>query len=152
AALNPFHLVEGRAPKGPSEIVLDRRTAEHTGYHVGDTATFQTQDGVHQATLVGIARFGRADSPAGTAVTLFDDDSAQLFLAAPGQVDTIVIQADRGVPPATVAERVRQQLTDSPTASDVEVVTGAQQVRETQDAARETFAGIRTFLLVFALI
>ncbi len=152
AALNPFQLVEGRAPAGPSEIVFDRRTAERTGYRVGDTASFQTQDGVHQATLVGIARFGRADSPAGTAVTLFDDDTAQRLLAAPGQVDTIVIQADEGAAPAAVAERVRRELTTSATGSDVEVVTGAQQVGETQDAARETFAGIRTFLLVFALI
>jgi len=146
--LNPFHLVAGRAPRGPGEIVLDKRTADRTGYRVGDAAAFQSQEGVSQATLVGIARFGSVDSPAGTAVTLFDDVTAQRVLAAPGQIDSVAIQVTRGADPAAVRDRVRDALAGR----RLDVVTGDVVVAEAQDAARETFGGIRTFLLVFALI
>src|SRR4029453_12609231 len=48
--------------------------------------------------------------------------------------------------------RVGRALGGTPAADDVEVVTGQVLVAEAQDAARETFGGIRTFLLVFALL
>jgi putative ABC transport system permease protein len=147
-ALNPFRLVAGRPPEGPGEIVFDKRTADRTGYRVGDIASYQTQDGVGQATLVGIARFGRLDSPAGTAVTLFDGETAQRLLAAPGQVDEVAIDVTPDVDPISIRDLVRRTLVDR----DLEVVTGDVVVAESQAAARETFGGIRTFLLVFALI
>src|SRR5262245_29109723 len=146
--LNPFHIVAGRPPRTANEVALDKRTADRTGYRVGDLMAFQTQQGVGRATLVGIARFGSVDSPAGTAVTLFDDQTAERLLAAPGQVDTVEIAVEPGADPATVQQAVRRALAGE----NVEVVTGAVVVKESQDAARATFGGIRTFLLVFALI
>lgn len=146
--LNPFELVEGRAPSGPDEIVFDKRTADQTGYRVGDTATVQTASGVHEATLVGIARFGSTDSPAGAAITLFDDATAQAMLATPGQVDTIAIVADDGASPVAVRDTVRSALAGT----DLDVVTGEELIAESQATAQETFDGVRTFLLVFALI
>jgi len=147
-ALNPFHLVEGRPPQRSGEVAFDQRTADHAGYAVGDTVSFQTQSGVQQATLVGIARFGTADSPAGTSVTLFDSATAQRLLAVPGQVDLIAIDAEDGVGQAELKDTVAHALEGT----DVDVVTGETLVHETQSAARSTFTGIRTFLLVFALI
>ena len=148
AALNPFELAEGHEPRGPDEVAFDKRTADRTGYALGDTVTFQTQSGVHQATLAGIVRFGTADSPAGTSVTLFDPLTAQAFLAGPGQIDLVAVEAAEGVSQDALAETVAGALT----AVDVDVVTGETLVEENQDAARQTFTGIRTFLLVFALI
>jgi putative ABC transport system permease protein len=146
--LNPFELVEGRAPDGPDEIVFDKRTVDETGYRVGDVATVQTGGGVTEVTLVGVARFGTADSPAGSAVTLFDPDTAQALLAQPGQADTIAITAEPGASQAEVRDAVRTELAGA----GVEVTTGDALVAEAQDSAQETFSGIRTFLLVFALI
>ena len=147
-ALNPFTLVEGRAPEGPDEIVFDKRTADETGYRIGDVAAVQTTVGVTEATLVGIARFGTADSPAGASVTLFDAATAQAELAQPGQVDTIAIQVDPGASAAEVRDAVRAELGATP----VEVVTGEALIAEAQESADATFNGIRTFLLAFALI
>ena len=146
--LNPFALVDGQAPEGPDEVVLDKHTADQTGYRVGDVATFQTAHGTHTATLVGIARFGRADSPAGSAITLLDNATAQALLAVPGQVDTVAILAEEGVDPAALRDAVRAELDGEA----VDVVTGSELVAETQGAAQKTFNGIRIFLLVFALI
>src|SRR5690606_21359144 len=146
--LNPYHLVEGRPPEGPDELVFDKRTADQTGYEVGDTASYQTLNGVRRATLVGIARFGAADSPAGAAITLFDSETAQSVLALPGQVDIVAVVAEAGWSQAELREAVGAALA----AEDVEVVTGAALIAESQDDADQTFSGIRTFLLVFALI
>jgi putative ABC transport system permease protein len=146
--LNPFVLFDGRAPEGPGEIVLDKHTADEIGYRVGDTAEFQTPGGVNRATVVGIARFGTADSPAGSAMTLMDLPTAQMLLAEPGQVDTIAVVAEEGLSQAEVRAAVDAALAGA----DVEVVTGDELVAETQETAQDTFAGIRTFLLAFALI
>src|SRR5918996_175277 len=120
--LNPFNLVDGRAPEEPDEIVLDKRTADETGYQVGDRATFQTPEGAGEATVVGIARFGTADSPAGASFTIFERPTAERLLAEPGRGDGL------------------------------EVVTGEQLTEENQEDAAESFGFIRTFLLVFAMI
>jgi putative ABC transport system permease protein len=147
-ALNPFELAEGREPRGPAEVALDRRTADRTGYALGDTVVFQTQSGVHEATLTGIVTFGAADSPAGTSVTLFDAQTAQGFLSGPDQVDLIAIEAADGVTQAALRDTVADALAEA----DVDVVTGETLVADNQEAAQQTFTGIRSFLLVFALI
>ncbi|HET8620420.1 MAG TPA: FtsX-like permease family protein, partial [Acidimicrobiales bacterium] len=147
-ALNPFEVAEGREPRGPTEVALDRRTADRTGYALGDTVMFQTQSGVHEATLAGVVTFGTADSPAGTSVTLFDAQTAQAYLSGPGQVDVIAIEAADGVTQAALRDTVAGALAGV----NVDVVTGETLVAENQEAAQQTFTGIRTFLLVFALI
>src|SRR5918998_1264431 len=145
--LNPFVLFDGRAPEGPGEIVLDKHTADEIGYRVGDTAQFQTPGGLNEATVVGIARFGTADSPAGSAMTLMDLPTAQMLLAEPGQVDTIAVVAEEGRSQIEVRDAVREALGDR----GVEVITGDALVAESQETAQNTFSGIRTFLLAFAL-
>lgn len=146
--LNPFQIVEGRAPEHAGEVVFDKRTVDQTGYRVGDTATVETASGTTTAELVGVARFGNTDSPGGAAITLFDNETAQGLLAQPGQVDTIAVVAEDGTSPdalrATVAEALSTRA--------VEVVTGDEMIAEQQDSAQSTFSGVRTFLLVFAVI
>ena len=146
--LNPFNLVDGRAPEEPDEIVLDKRTADETGYQVGDRATFQTPEGAGEATVVGIARFGTADSPAGASFTMFERPTAERLLAEPGRVDGIGVVAADGVSQAEVRDEVAAALGDA----GLEVVTGEQLTEENQEDAAESFGFIRTFLLVFAMI
>jgi putative ABC transport system permease protein len=150
--LNPFDLVEGSPPQGPDEIVFDKRTADETGYAVGDVATVQTPVGARNVTVVGIAKFGQADSPAGASFTMFDLATAEQLLAEPGKVDGIGIVAAEGVTQAQVRDRVAAALGSGEGDAAVEVVTGEELTEENQDDAAEGFGFIRTFLLVFALI
>ena len=146
--LNPFEIVEGRPPEGPDEIAFDKRTIDETGYRVGDIAGVQTASGVTTAQVVGVARFGTSDSPAGASITLFDAATAQMLLAGPGQVDQVSVLAEPGVEP----DRLRDAVAETVGSDDVEVVTGRQLIDEAQDTAQASFSGVRTFLLVFALI
>ena len=85
--LNPFVLVGRRAPDAaPTEVVIDKNTADDAGYEVGDTVEVLTQEAPQEYTLSGIARFGTADSPAGATVALFDLPTAQADHRRAGQV------------------------------------------------------------------
>src|SRR5918994_1023313 len=120
--LNPFTLVEGgRAPEADDELVIDKRSADDAGFEVGDTVSVQTQTGLEEYELVGVARFGTADSPGGASFALMTLPAAQQRVAQPGMVDSVSIVADDGVGQRELADRVQAQLGD-----DAEVLTGAE--------------------------
>ncbi|MGH9214534.1 MAG: ABC transporter permease [Acidimicrobiales bacterium] len=146
--LNPFNLVEGEAPDAPDEVVLDKATADSTGYEVGDTARYQSPAGSGEATVVGIARFGTADSPFGASFAMFELETAEELLAEPGQVDGIGIVAEDGISQTEIRDRVAEAVGDD----GVEVVTGQTLVDENQDDAAQSFSFVNIALLVFALI
>ena len=147
--LNPFVLVEGsRPPSGPGEVVLDKGLADELDRTVGDTLPLETHQGVADVTVVGVARFGTADSPLGANYILFDLATAESLLAEPGRVDGLGVLAESGVTQAEVRDTVAAALTDAP----VEVITGAAFTAETQDDLAERFRFFRVVLLVFAVL
>ena len=64
-ALSPWQLTAGSAAPGPGQLVIDKGSADKGHFSIGDTVTVLTQTGSQQFSLVGIARFGTADSPGG---------------------------------------------------------------------------------------
>ena len=63
--LNPFDLTSGRAPVADDEVVIDKGSADAGDFRVGDSTSVLTQSGAEQVHIVGIAKFGNADSPGG---------------------------------------------------------------------------------------
>lgn len=154
--LNPWELIDGsRPPEGPDEVVLDKASAEGAGYELGDTVSFQSPQGAGEGELVGIARFGTADSPMGASFVLFEAARAQELLAEPGLVNGIGIVTAEGVEDTEARDAVAAQLDsylDEDERKNIEVVTGETLTAETQDEADEQFGFIRNILLVFAAI
>ncbi|HEY8547068.1 MAG TPA: ABC transporter permease, partial [Acidimicrobiales bacterium] len=74
--LNPYELVEGRAPEAPDEVVVNRGAAELAEVELGDTTLVQTPEPV-EVTVVGIATFGGADGLGATTWTAFTLEGAQ---------------------------------------------------------------------------
>lgn len=147
-ALSPWQLTEGSRPPGPGELVLDKGSAGKGHFTIGDTVTVLTQTGPHQFPLVGIARFGSADSPGGATVAIFDLATAQqVLLGRPGELDAVMVDATAGIDQAQLTSRVAAALPDG-----TEALTGAQITKETQDAMQEGLSFFNTFLLVFAAI
>ncbi|MEO8695583.1 MAG: FtsX-like permease family protein [Acidimicrobiales bacterium] len=144
-ALNPFRLTKGHAPTNGDEIVIDKHSADTAGFAPGDRTTVLTQGAPRDFTIVGVAKFGKADSPGGTAMVLFDDVTAQALLAEPGHVDGASFIADRGVTPASLVADLAPLITDG-----VEVITGAQLTKEDQQAVHDNINEVSTFMLVFA--
>jgi putative ABC transport system permease protein len=143
--LNPFLLAAGRAPTGPDEIVIDKHSADQARFAVGDQTTVLSIGGPRPATIVGIARFGAADTSGSQAVVLFDDATAQSVLGAPGQLDGIAVTAQDGVSPETLVANLAPIV-----GSDDEVLTGAQLTQANQRRLHKDIAAFGTFMMVFA--
>jgi putative ABC transport system permease protein len=148
--LNPYSIVEGRAPEAGREIVIDRESADDGDLAVGDTTTIRLPDPV-EVTVVGVATFGEGgaatDSMAGTTFAGFTTEAAQeLLLPRPDQITQVLVAAEDGVSEAALVERIRPMLPD-----DTEAITGAALVEEQKDDIESDFLGFfRTALVVFA--
>ncbi len=104
--LNGWNLVEGRPPGGPTEIVLDAKTAADGGYTVGDPVSVSVTNGVQRFTVVGIGRFGKLDTWGGAQAALFDTSTAQAIVGEPGKFDWISVAGSDGLTQVALQERI----------------------------------------------
>jgi putative ABC transport system permease protein len=149
--LNPFNITDGRSPEGDGEIVIDRGTAQDTGFGVGDTVQVQTQTEAGEYEVVGVARFGTADSPGGASYVLWTTEEAQRLIGEPGRFSSVGAVAESGISQEQLASSIDDTL-QSAGATDVEVLTGAQITEETQSDIKDQLSFFTVFLLVFAII
>ena len=126
--LNPFTIVDGRPPQADDEVVIDKKSAGDGDLNVGDTTTVLIQGPPQEVEVVGIVKFGDADSPGGASFALFTTSAAQRLVAQPGTFDSISVLADDGISQSEIAERIAQQMPQG-----VEVLTGAEITKESQD-------------------
>lgn len=145
--LNPWTLVAGHAPRADDQVVIDRRSAEVTGYKVGDAAKVLVLGPPQTVRIVGIAAFGDGGSTGGATFVLFTTAAAQRLVAQPGTFDGISVVADRGMTQTGLVNRLHRDL---PTG--VEAVTGAVITKENQDAVQQGMSVFNTFMLVFAFV
>ncbi|MDQ4090035.1 MAG: ABC transporter permease, partial [Actinomycetota bacterium] len=146
AELNPYKLVEGRAPAAVDEVVLNRGAAEAGKLKVGDRTVVQTPEPV-AVTVVGIATFGTEDGLGAVTFTAFTLEGAETHVAKrPGMASSIVVRSQPGVTQEDLVARLR------PVAGDgTEVLTGAQVTAESRDDIGRQFLDLfTTFLSVFA--
>ena len=148
-ALNPYRLEPGgHAPVGPNQVVVDAGSANSAGFKVGDQVTILTQGPPAKYQIVGIAKFGDADSAAGASAALFDTPTAQAITGAIDQFDSISVVAQPGVSQQTLKNRVAATL-DNKT---YQVLTGAQITKENQSDIQNALQFFNVALVVFALV
>ncbi|HVM40258.1 MAG TPA: ABC transporter permease, partial [Acidimicrobiia bacterium] len=145
--LNPFDVVEGRAPEADNEIVIDRGSAKDGKISVGDVIELDAARPVPPMTVVGIVMFGNADSPGGASFVGYTLEAAQAYVGEPGQYDAIVVRAADGVTQDELRSRIEAALPDG-----LEARTGAEITAENQSDIREGLSFFSTFMLTFALI
>jgi putative ABC transport system permease protein len=144
-ALNGFTISDGSPPRADDEVVIDKKSADDTGYQVGDTAQVLVKGGPQDVTIAGIATFGDADSPGGASIVLFTLDAAQRLIAEPDKFDNILVVADDGISPTEIVQRIAPAL---PTGT--EAVTGDEVTQESQDEIKQGLSFFNTFMLFFA--
>jgi putative ABC transport system permease protein len=146
--LNPLDLAEGRAPSGPTEVVLDKASADREGFAVGSTVTVLSKVEPRQMTVVGIATYGAIDGLPGTTLVATDTPTAQELFAQPGTFDSIAVAAEPGVAADELSARVDQSLAGEP----VTVQTGEQDTADKQAQMKEDLSFFNKFLLSFAYV
>jgi putative ABC transport system permease protein len=149
--LNGFTIDDGRPPESAGEVVIDKGSADDTGYRVGDRVPIQTGRASAEYDLVGIARFGNADSPGGATYALWTTAEAQRLVGQPGKYDSIGVVADSGVSQTEVARSVREELRSAGD-TGLQVLTGREITEESQSDLKDQLSFITLFLLAFAIV
>jgi putative ABC transport system permease protein len=150
--LSTIHVVEGRGPRTPNEVVIDKKSADDAGYRPGDTVPVVTKTGRNDYRLTGIVKFGTADSPLGATIAAFTPSTASRVLGTPGQLDSIDVKADPGVGQDQVVSNIRAALKGAPETANVEVISGKDITRESQNNLKDNLSFFNTFLLIFGVV
>ncbi|MET9482617.1 FtsX-like permease family protein [Streptomyces sp. NPDC006638] len=95
AALTPFTLADGRAPKAADEVVIDRPLARRAGLRPGDRLPVQSTRAPRTYTVSGIAVAEGGDLRQQTSL-FFSTAEARRLAGRPGQVTAIAVVPERG--------------------------------------------------------
>ncbi|MEO3784300.1 FtsX-like permease family protein [Actinocorallia sp. B10E7] len=136
-------LLEGRAPAGDGEIVLDRNTAEKAGFKVGDRIKVAVAGSVKDVAVTGLTE----GENAGVTLVFWDAPTAQKLLLKPGAFSTVTLEVAPGGTEKELAERVAATLPE-----DLEAVTGTQMIEESRSDIDSFLNFLRGALLAFALV
>jgi putative ABC transport system permease protein len=146
--LTGLTLVQGRPPDGPDEVVLDTKTAERSGYFLGEKVHIVTagDQAVVTPTLVGLMGFPDGGTLNGATYAGFDTARAQdLFLDGKDGFTQIWVTAKGGVSQEQLRDEVAAALP-----AGVEAVTGDVAAEESATDLLDAISFLRTFLLIFA--
>ncbi|QXC59935.1 ABC transporter permease [Aquihabitans sp. G128] len=148
AQLNPYTVISGRAPEREGEAVIDRAAANDGPFKVGDSLKLVTADGPTSLKLVGITRFGDADSAGGVIFVGTTLRQAQDYAGEPGKLDTVDVRGDAGVSPTELVKRIEA----AKVTSKADVLTGEQAAKEQANELKDLFGFFSKILLTFAFI
>ncbi|WP_030341459.1 ABC transporter permease [Streptomyces sp. NRRL S-1022] len=141
-----YPLVDGHAPRGKGEVLLDSATAKRAGYRVGDTVRLSVDGPVLTPTVSGIFTTDDGNVAAGGSLTLFDTPTAQALFGKKGTYDEIDVQAA----PGTSQTALKTELDKALPARLVETTTGKQLADDQAQAISSSMSSLKQMLLVFA--
>jgi putative ABC transport system permease protein len=147
--LSQFRLVEGHAPETSNQVVIDKHTADKGHFTVGQKVKVLTQEAPKNYELVGIAKFGNANSLAGASISLFTLKEAQRINNSVHQFGQISVVAKPGVSQQQVQSDIAKALA---TKGDYQVLTGKEITKETQDAIAQSLSFFNVVFLIFGLV
>jgi putative ABC transport system permease protein len=145
--LETSHIRQGRAPRGPNEVVIDAVTVRRAKLAIGSPVKVLLKGPARTFTLVGTAGLGDTEGFGGASVILFDPPTAQRYLGTPGTWSIVTLGSDGSVSDAELKRRVEQVLPKG-----FEALTGAQQTEDTSKDIKEGLGVITTVLQVFGYI
>ncbi|MEU7941400.1 ABC transporter permease [Microbispora bryophytorum] len=140
-----YAVARGRAPQNAGEIMLDARSAERTGYRVGDTVRLSVDGPVLKEKLVGVFTTDDGEVAAGGTLTLFDTATAQRLFAEPGIFSEITAKASPGASQVALRAAVEKVLPEGAV-----TFTGDSLARDQAVRVEGTINDLRSTLLVFA--
>ena len=146
-AFNPTVQVDGRAPTGPGEVVVDVTTAEIGDIVVGDRVTLLTAGPPEEFEVVGTVSFGEDNALLGATLSGFELMEAQRILGLDGRLTLISVQSEPGVSPEELQQRIAATLP-----SGIEAITGEADTNEQLDEVAEGLSFLTIALLAFAAV
>ncbi|MFF8640455.1 FtsX-like permease family protein [Streptomyces sp. NPDC015345] len=109
AALTPFRLVDGRAPRASGDLVIDRDLADRTGLAPGDRLTVQSTQSPRTYRITGVAAPENGALPHQTSL-FFSSGEAERLAAHPGKVSAFGVVPDQNTGVADLKRAVAHAL------------------------------------------
>jgi putative ABC transport system permease protein len=145
---NPLHIVAGRPPAVPGEVVIDQKSAAKFHIPIGATVEAIVSGRTLDVKVVGLIRFGTS-TLAGATITAFEPGQAQqLLLGKRGAWTTVDASAQPGLSQEQVAARVRAALAGRP----LQVLTEKAYAADQANQVKQQLKFFNILLLVFAFI
>ena len=143
-----FFLIEGRAPDGSQEFVVDATTAAGNALEVGETYDINGPVRSQSFELVGIFNFGspETNTSLGQTMSVFDTGTAQQFLGFGDRLAEIRVRVDSGADVAEVQSAI------GALGQDYEVITQETAAQEQSEQFQSVLNIFTSILLVFAFI
>ncbi|MGW7270174.1 ABC transporter permease [Streptomyces sp. NPDC054864] len=139
-----YDFTKGAAPKSAGDIALDSRTAERTGYKVGDTVRYSTDGPVHTAKISGVFDTEDGSVLAGGSLVVFDNDTA-LKVLGKTEYDEIDVKAAAGT-----SETALKSSIDKILPKDSKALTGAELKSDQDEMIEQQTSSMSQVLLIFA--
>ncbi|MEU7206573.1 FtsX-like permease family protein [Streptomyces sp. NPDC045470] len=139
-----YAFTKGGAPKSAGDIALDSRTAERTGYQVGDTVRYSTDGPVRTAKVSGVFDTDNGSVVAGGSLVVLDNKTALKALNKT-EYDEIDVKAAAGTSESALKSSVDKIL---PKGTDA--VTGGQLSDDQKRMIELNNSLMSRFLLIFA--
>lgn len=147
-SLNQWRLTQGQAPVGADQVVIDKTSAERSGFALGAPARVLLPSGAMVTpTVVGIAEPTLAGFGERSSRTMWDLATAESLLTKPGQVTSIRVMAQPGTSQQELQAQVAPLLPSGVTSQ-----TGDQIASDLAAELDSRLGFLNTFLLVFGLI
>ncbi len=146
---SPWSIDQGRAAKGSTEVVIDKRSAKEGKIKLGDSVTVTAKQGARSFTVVGIVTFAGEDTSGSATWALFDLKTAEEFVVGEaGKIDSIIVRGDGSRTDTQLKADIASRLSGE----KAQVLTGAEITKETQDSLSTFFNLFSTVLTIFAAI
>lgn len=139
-----YDFTEGAAPKSAGDLALDSRTAQRTGYKVGDTVRYSTDGPVKKAKISGVFDTEDGSVLAGGSLVVFDNDTA-LKVLGKTEYDEIDVKAAAGTSETALKSSVEKILP-----KETDALTGAQLSDDQEAMIEEQTKSMSQVLLIFA--
>ncbi|MBW3659344.1 MAG: ABC transporter permease [Actinobacteria bacterium] len=143
--LSPVSIAEGRPPERPTEVAVDRGTAELLERGIGDRVDVLVDGEARTYDIVGVTSFGESDNLLGATMATFDVATAQALFEMEGEYTSIGAVAAEDVGQEELRDRVAAAVGD-----DYEVKTAAEVADSGKAAVGEALGFLTTGLLAFA--
>ncbi|WP_409236777.1 ABC transporter permease [Streptomyces sp. PA5.6] len=139
-----YAFTKGAAPKSAADIALDSRTAERTGFKVGDTVRYSTDGPVRTAKVSGIFDTDDGSVVAGGSLVVLDNKTALKALNKT-EYDEIDVKAAAGTSESALKSSVEKILP-----KDTDAVTGGQLSDDQERMIEQQTSSMSQVLLIFA--
>ncbi|MGB0121573.1 MAG: FtsX-like permease family protein [Solirubrobacterales bacterium] len=143
-ALESLEVVDGREPVKPTEVSLDDAAAERSEIEIGDTIQLVGTGEATPFRVVGLTQLGGA-SFGGTSIAQVLLPQAQEVTGKIGEFDQISVQAEPGVSPEELRDRITKVLPQN-----LRVETGEENAERSSDDIRDSLSFLTIALLAFA--